>query len=298
MLSFFLSVLELSFNKIVVSSNCQTGGVAQALRVINGSYVFQAIPIPMVGNESAEKFLVDNLLGADYWVSSGRFELADGIGVKIIRLPEIYFDAFHPDLCYAKSMDSGELTKIHYNSRIAVWAYSNGLPTDVCARLFSDAVFRELGYFDCWARAVSNLSKIFSNCLYDDAEFLRFFLKIKRTGVFMHSVNHPRSAVLVELARLISSKFVCSGAERKDEIIISDALNETIWPVYPSVAGELGLDGSHCWRINGDEISDVRNYLDFAYRSYDQQFSTRRSLALFHPDSRADTVLFNALDYL
>ncbi len=64
---------------------------------------------------------------ASIWITSDYFELAKKYSLHLIKIPGIYFSAYHPDLCYAIKKSSKELTSIHYNSKIAAWAYNNNI---------------------------------------------------------------------------------------------------------------------------------------------------------------------------
>ncbi len=90
--------------KVVVSSNCMTGGLVQSLRILLPSA--NVVPIPAyVSNVEA---LDQHLKVADYWlVSSQKLVESDEFKksgeLQIIPFPELYFSAFHPDQVYAFS---------------------------------------------------------------------------------------------------------------------------------------------------------------------------------------------------
>jgi hypothetical protein len=103
-------------------------------------------------------------------------------------MPIIAFHAFHPDLCYARNPESGNLTNYHYKSASAAWAYDHGKETGATARLFNREIYGRLGYFDHWDREIQTLRAAFSDCGLD---FSRYIFAVKRTGLFMHSINYP-----------------------------------------------------------------------------------------------------------
>ena len=65
-------------------------------------------------------------------------------------------------------------------------------------RLYNGETYAALGYFDVWRKAVDNLRGRWELDGYMSDDFRRFFDKIKRGGVFMHSFNHPRVNVVTD----------------------------------------------------------------------------------------------------
>lgn len=167
--------------RIVLSTNCQTGGLAAGIRAIFPNA--EVIPIPLPPYENLDKTgeLINSLHKADIWISGNRFELAENIPIKvIIKVPEIIFDAFHPDIIYSRSASTNEQTTIPYNSRIAVWAYNHQiLPVDA-ARLFNYQTYKSLGYLASWNKSVDSLYKRFELFGYSSMEFNTFFNRLKR----------------------------------------------------------------------------------------------------------------------
>ncbi len=116
----------------------------------------------------------------------------------------------------------------------------------------------------------------------------------------MHSINHPHAFALVELGKLISSK-ICLfaglnyGHRIQRQIIISDALAGTIWPIYPDIGSELGVRGNYFWRINDREIYGLHEYLEFAYQNYKDQKIEPGNLQAHIDDPRFDEILWSQL---
>lgn len=259
--------------RLIVSSNCTTGGVAASIKAIIPGAEVNPFPLPHITDQDKTDKLIKSLQGADVWITTGRLELADQISLKkIIQIPTIYFNAFHPDLIYARKKSTNELTSYaHYNSRIAVWAYSHGITPLDAAKLFNHKSYRSLGYFNYWDRSVKTFKQTFEKFNYSADEFDVFFNSLKRCGLFMHSVNHPRSIVFSELAKLIGKRLDASPNLINREIIIPDGLTQSIWPVYPEIGNELSIEGNYVWRVGGVEIEGLRNYVEFSYSCYEKQ---------------------------
>jgi hypothetical protein len=261
--------------RILVSSNCQTGGVAAALAAILPGDQIIPFPLPVAGDAEGSEKLSETLRIADVWVSSGRYEFAEAAELahlrpkgRMLKIPEIWFAAFHPDIVYARKVSTGELTRPNYNSAIALWAYQHAIDTADAAKLFSERSYRELGYFERWNSSVAQLEQRFKPT---DVDFSQFFLAVKRGGLFMHSLNHPMPPVLCRLAWQIAMQLGAGASLLERPVSINDGLLATIWPVYPSIGERLAVIGSYEWKVDGVFYSGVRAYLDFAYASYATQ---------------------------
>ncbi|MDD2722834.1 MAG: WcbI family polysaccharide biosynthesis putative acetyltransferase [Methylovulum sp.] len=276
---------------IVISSNCQTGGIAATMRAIYPGKVIVPIRASAANDKKGSNALIAELANAAIWITGGRFELAQNLPVKVIKVPSINFHAFHPDLCYAEKKSANTLTKVHYNSQIAIWAFNNQIDTSDAVRLFNGSTFKALGYFDQWGANAERLKLSFRQNDFSDIEFNQFFLAVKRRGVFMHSVNHPSAETIVEFCKLIAIRLGADQGIVKRKIIIPDSLIGTIWPLYPEIGQELGLVGNYVWRIGNQEIEGLESYLDFAYQQYLEQGIQPSDLVSKWPIPHLDSVL-------
>lgn len=256
--------------RVVVSSNCQTGGIAAALQVIFPNDVITPVALPTFTSPDSESKFVEKLKNADVWVSIGGYELPEKHGIanqlQLIRIPIVRFSGFHPDLVYARRTSNNELLMPHYNSAIAVWAYKNGLQVSETEKLFNKKTYSELGYLDHWGPSIEQLKQRFKE---SDLEFAEFILPMRREGLFMYSLNHPKVMTLVRLAKLIARK-MGAGVEVLDRYIdVNDGLNDVIWPLYPDIGESLSLHSVYLWKMGeGQWISGVRAFLENAYENY------------------------------
>jgi len=167
-----------------------------------------------------------------------------------IYIPTIAFAAFHPDIQYGFA--NGAVVKSgldsDWNSRIMLWAYSNGLSQGETANLFREEVFQALGYFDEWDKSAETLKKSFDSCGFDYGRWIR---SVQRTGVFMYGINHPMQIGLSQLAVQIAEKvFPNSHVVIEDlHTFTTDYLSHIVWPVYPEIGDHLGVEGSYHWRV-------------------------------------------------
>jgi len=263
--------------RIVVSSNCQTAALAAALRdLLPGDVVIPApIPLPAFPSAEAELPFVEQLNECDLWLSAGHWHLPEKHGVlavnpklMIIRIPTIIFSAFHPDLVYARRRSTGEIIVHNYNSAIAIWGFNNGLTIADVAGLFSLRSFSQLGYLTRWDLSVNYLRDRFAET---QVEFAKFYLAVKRDGIFMHSLNHPKPGPIVQLAKQISMQFGLDESVFDVPLEIPDSLADTVWPVYPGVGDYLSLPSSYIWTMDGHKIHGLEQYLEYAYQNYEKQ---------------------------
>jgi hypothetical protein len=135
--------------------------------------------------------------------------------------------------------------------------------------LFNEKTFEKLGYFDAWNSSVEVLRNYFFQT--DLKEYFHdFLLKIKRSGCFMHSYNHPKISVMVELAKIAAK---AAGIQVIRQVIpgeLNDGLNEIVWPVYPEIADDLGLDcGCYRWKLGNQYIDSLESYVASVFRYYE-----------------------------
>jgi hypothetical protein len=228
------------------------------------------IALPTGKNFSAISNLKDELLNADLWYSAGHFELTEGHNLKLIKIPPIFFDAFHPDITYARHIDKTSFILPHYNSSIAVWAYNNGVNPKDTVKLYNSHTYSQIGYLYRWVVSFNRLKNLTLQFGIANRDFDNFFNKIKRRGCFMHSINHPNIFFISEFVKLLTSKVIKLDLDRP--ILIQDALlDNDIWPIYPEIGLHLGIKGSFNWRLNGREIDGLDNYINYIFESYQSQ---------------------------
>jgi hypothetical protein len=283
--------------QIVVTSSCQTGGIAATLqsffpsdRVIAKAYPF----------DYDDEGFRDLLLQAQVWVYMPEFLqgyveksklLTLNPSIRLINICSLLFDGFHPDLCYVRNVETGEFISMAYNSAIGFWAYKNGLDIADAEKLFTADNYHALGYFDRWEHSVQNLRARFAKA-NSDIDFLEFYIAVKRHGKFMHTINHPKVGTLVQLARQIARKIDNSERLPDQDVSIDDYLSNEVWPLYPEVADELSLAGaSYTWKTGGQVYSGIREFLEYSNRQYLQLGLASRQFGIAGDEAIYDRVL-------
>jgi hypothetical protein len=286
--------------KIVVSSNCQTGGLAAALGAMLPADT--VVPCPWIGDDASDVTLRAALNDADAWVTAAddvaRAELLPpGRDVTVVRVPRVLFNAFHPDTIYVAGSDGAWLESpvARLHSAIVVWGWRNGLsPADIVAR-FVPSVMDGLGYTAAWDPAVERLR---ATVAPTDIDFDPFFLPLQRGEPFMLTVNHARIGALVQLARQVAPRLGARAdlVEFPWETTLPDGplARGPFWPVYPTVAGALGVRGGYVWRRPGGQYFDLEAFVEASLARY-AGYEPTAVLAPALDDPRYDEVLGDAL---
>ena len=264
--------------RVVISSNCMTGGLTSALSLLLPSAQF--VPIPYVGVD--EVVLREQLSASDKWLVSGPEEIQtaamDHISnsrLQRIPFPDLHFNAFHPDQVYAWMRDGSlvEGATGPYNSAIALWAWQHGLNAQQTISLFTPEIFGALGYHDRWQVSVDRLRHDFVP--YPHLDYRDFIIPLQRAGAFMHTVNHPQVAAIAQMARLLAKQI--DSTVDTENIPIENMLVDGLfmasfsWSVYPSVANALGLKGAFMWKLEDHSVIGLEEFLQRSFAKYDVQ---------------------------
>lgn len=197
-------------------------------------------------------------------------------GLPVVYLPPMVFAGFHPDLTYIRGPDGlvpGPMTD--YHSVIAAAAFTLGLPEQRVTGLFNAFVFSELGYFDVFDAARTELLANFKQAGYELSA--PFDLWLQQVGQFMYTFNHPHIKVLGSLCRLALARagHLDPAASLPDGIDDDLAMNFT-WPVYPALARRIGLVGSNTFLrgVHGLAPGQTREiplaeYVSMSFRVYE-----------------------------
>jgi hypothetical protein len=289
--------------RILVTSNCQTGGVAAALRHCLPDASVAAMGIRGLSAPEGRARLRVALEACDTWVVIAGLaalndpELAAPLAARqVVLIPHFNFRAFHPDIIYLIDRRSGALVEPHYQSRLVVWAWQHGLAPEDVPRLFTEETMRRLGYLSAWGHSESRLRDAFAACGLD---FASFFLRLKRLGVFMHTVNHPRMEALVLLGKLLAMQLGAPAATLDREIAVADAMDHWRWPIYPPIGYRLGLPHGYHWLLDGVGY-DLPGFIDESYRCFETlglrptDLDTHPNSVLM-PEAELDAILHDQL---
>ena len=260
--------------RIVVTSNCQTGGLHAALTAM----LPQDTVVPLAWLAGEPVGLRDLLRDADVWVCSAPRALAQGVlgdtgaRAKLISVPPIWFPAFHPDGTQVPTRTGIELDGPAgpYHSKIVVWSWAHGFDADTALARFRPETFAALGYLDAWQPAVDTLRGLFEPT---DIDFREWLLPLLRDGVFMLTNNHPRLNALVQMARQIAALLGADASvlRYRWELVLPDGLLATsyVWPLYPGVGESLDLPGGYVWRLPAGELLGLAEFVERSFARYE-----------------------------
>lgn len=244
--------------------NCQAEGVADALRLNLPGARVETLPVARLARRFGHlDRLARHLAGADRvftqffpegFVPGGNVHaLAERVRLRLF--PTILFSGFHPDLVHVGDEASLRLSRLvasptgPYHSAIALFAFRRGLGVDAALRLYTDEAFARLGYDRTWEASTDYLLRSARDVgLPLDRDFARWC----RAGLFMHTLNHPRLAVLGDIARRLAEEDGLPQRGLPVEAYLRDALaEEAVWPVLPPLAERLGVPGSTLFKGDG-----------------------------------------------
>jgi hypothetical protein len=263
---------------LVVTSNCQSHGISSSLDLMLPN--FRTVPIwSLSGLDCIADEINVNVRGDFIWMTSlnednqktviGNLKKAPS---RVIQIPEIYFDAFHPDMTYAQ-LNNGELLESalgHYHSKIVLWCFLNNLSVSDTLQFFKHQSFYQLGYLELHKNSMLQLKKSIANCGLDLYPFLGV---IRHSESFMHTFNHPKVSILSAMAKSICLKLELSPAVDHFEVsqILRDALFEAgpIFPIYPEIANFFGLEGTYMFRRQDGQILNLVDFIEKSFHIYE-----------------------------
>jgi Polysaccharide biosynthesis enzyme WcbI len=283
--------------EIFIVGNCQVRPVADALRMIFPDDVIIDITSWNFDEEYSRRAL-RYLRSIDIQIRMPLVESplsSEMIGEaephqQLIEIPSLTFPAFHPDMVYALRED-GELFRgeADYHSAIGLWAWMKGASAEEASQLFSDDVLLELSYDDYWDISVDAMKEAFD---LSSLDFGPFWAHLHRSGLFMHTINHPN---LVGVAAFAKSIAVRLGAptgvwDYPLTRYLTDYCPSAVWPVFPFVGRRLGIPGAWHWRVQEHQYLSLSDWLAAAFASYKD---TDPSAVICHrfSDGRYDEVL-------
>lgn len=264
--------------RVVVSSNCMTGGLTSALSLFLPAVKFD--PIPYVG--VTETVLDEQLAVSEAWLLSGPEGVQSATlgrvnkpNLRVIRFPDLYFNAFQPDQVYAWMRDGStvECATGPYNSAIALWAWQHGLNAQQTISLFTPEVFGALGYHDRWQVSIDHLRHDFVT--FPHLDYRDFIIPLQRAGAFMHTVNHPKVPAIAQMARLLAKQIDPSvdteGIPVENMMVDGLFMTSVSWSVYPSVANALGIKGAFMWKLEDHSVIGLEEFVQRSFAKYEVQ---------------------------
>jgi len=253
--------------RILVSSNCQTDGIAEALKVMLPTHLIEIVAIPPQQKEW--DYLIEPLKnGTDVLVSSDPICWSEAFlkeygQLEVIAIPQLVFPAFYPDIVYAVDPNKKFIRCLDsdYHSAICLWSWKNGIGPENCVKLFTENTFY---------KSVDDLQAKFKEVKLD---FGRFWRTVQRNPPFMFSVNHPNVLAISELSKQVAVKLGTDTSVYMQPIhrMLTDKLDALRWPIYPELGKLFGIPGMYKWKIRKAFYTSLEDYVKGAMKSYDDQ---------------------------
>lgn len=261
--------------RIAVLGTCQVFGIAHSMksRLVEEITVtpFQVACVPADQREE----LADSLRSFDIVVAHHTSDKWGPLstaalrkrGVNYLNFPSLVFRGFHPDIFYlekGKGYLHSPVSELH--SALVAGAFLAGIDPSRVPALFNRFIFAELGYLDEFLTSESILNNQFSCITKIKRNFARELLK---SGVFMHTINHPKIVALDFATGLFIEEHL---SHLKNEEAASPVLDDylaklAVWPVYPEIAKVLGIEGSYTFKCS-DHLASSFDLSEFITRSY------------------------------
>ncbi|QND53037.1 hypothetical protein HB779_14850 [Phyllobacterium sp. 628] len=266
--------------RVAVVGNCTSLGIANAVKALSIDTYVQHFSVTDIHNldpaqiksmfEGFDLSLTFSEIGS-YSVIQ---EQTDKIRQSVLW-PSIVFSGYHPDIAYFGI--EGRVANSclgSYNSRIVAAAYAHEMTVEETADRFNALTFARLGYFDAydlWRRQL--LATAESHNLDFEADIARW----EASGPFMYTINHPKIAVVNDLARQLVE---VSGLEINPDVNIEETVPDyfadgIVWPVYPEIADRIGnVQGSYEFKPaghirNGTPSMHLEEFIDGCFKQYD-----------------------------
>jgi hypothetical protein len=255
-----------------VIGTCTAPGVGQSLQELlrdDEVFHFEAVDVlrtnraDTVANLLADcKIVFSHYLPPEYGPLSTDVLRRSHNGFRI--MPNLVFTGFHPDCVYL----NGESPLAPYHSAIAAASFALGLNLERAIELYNYNVFNELGYFDEFRKASIFLSRHFSDTGLDITAEWRTWMS---SAPFMHTINHPKGFVMASMAKLLAIKAGLLAEPVAVQGTVPDPLagDHARWPVYPEIAGMLGITGDYqFYKPNEGGVLGLEDFVDVSFSLY------------------------------
>jgi hypothetical protein len=272
--------VDRSSGKIAILGNCDIGPITSALSQLLPRYTIKHL---MLKNYRDLQDCISSNLSDNDLIFVNSTHLRGGAPVapnpNVIVYPRIYFNAFHPDSVYI--WKDKNILMPNYHSGIATACYMRGLSVKQAVGLFNRSSYEKPGYMDAWDESFNKLKREFELLEFD---FDFFFKRVKRSGVFMHSQNHPTRATFVALAMLLAIRAGAPATIIEQSVVISDALALSNWPIYPEIGEIYASAGAYLWRSDLGYMG-LEEYVASEFKLFKDMGLTSDSMRLAAPAS-------------
>ena len=260
--------------RISILGNCHARSLAACISALasKSAVDFRTLGEFDKSTQEENKYYFDNLLNTDVIFIQHPFplnvlpEYFDIFDHRVHRFPKVTYTAFHPDSTYLiRGGKAIQGATGPYHSALVLAGFLEGVQSDRLIKLFNRFTFSSLGYVDQHQVATDILRRDFHEIGYD-------YEPVSSSGIFMHTMNHPKIIAMNEVAKQALRK---SGIVMQENAKIPmDPLDrDWKWPVYADLPfGQnyifhvgIGMNSSHQVPLERRELL----LSDFIRISYD-----------------------------
>jgi len=258
--------------KIVVSSFCQTPGLAYGLKNYLGDKA-EIYPYPVFDEKLINQEFIDKRLNKiNFFVHSfsKNIQKLNFKNTTLIRCPMILYPEFHPDLSSISIKTSQK-----YHSGIVAAGYKLKISKKEIVKFFNKKIYDKLDFKNLLTKSKKILFKEFDNSDFENQKE-NFFNDISKDRIFMHTPSHTTGYGFGCI-----SKYVCKYIDNSlkiDKIISTkDFLSYLQWSIYPNLLNYNDIKGNYFWRIyfQGAKkeviISNLEDFCSYFYNEYDKE---------------------------
>lgn len=281
-------------NKAIVIGNCQADSIASCMRLLSPTtnvlaLTFNHFPF----YDSSPEKILEAVAKADFVISQefeagsfGRLTSRDieHAARRFSLCPNITFGGFHPDIVYVSRGDGSAYSSPmdSYHSALILYGFSQGYSAEQIASLFCESSFRAVSYFAAWGLARAALLE---NPARHGLDIDNLFRHWMRTGCFMHTTNHPKIAVLADVAKALLQKLELPSRDLDCTNYMTDVYMSTVWALYPELATPLGLKGSYMFK-RLTSVAQLVNPIEEVDLCFDLTQMISASLRLYEADPK------------
>jgi hypothetical protein len=245
--------------RVLLIGNCQVATVGQLMQAMTGDTSATAIESTpswlarvTAGEIDLEPLLAESdlvyvqLIGSVVSLVESRYPAHRH---KLRHFLPINYSAFHPDCVYVKTRDGRHLQGPmgDYHSSIAFWAWRQGWSESEALGLFRPETYELLdfaGYDESSRQVLLDYGQLAGLPM---EPLLR---RWQRAGAFMHTINHPKVAVLADLAAELLRREGIAPMEELGALVPDTLAQFPVWPVYPPVGARYGVPGSYLFKVD------------------------------------------------
>ncbi len=226
--------------KILVIGNCQSYPLALALTAMHSNIHIESIAVNQC-NDSDEESNIKKIENADSIITqeiSQNFRVSHlqtwnvkeifG-GRNLIKIPNLFFKGYHPDLCYISRDSKRVLSPLgDYNHSIIFNSWQRGYTVDECKSFISNHKPMPENFHEFIVKAEDSIEALVTRESSLDIKITDYIKENWRTKRLFHTFNHPTPPLIVALARRILNKLNIRNFKKLEPYLLDDKLNSVI----------------------------------------------------------------------